>query len=55
MMIGGPKDVVQQLDPIFKTLAPGRGDIPAHRDARNCLAPPRTATFTAAPPAPDIS
>ena len=28
MMIGGPKEVVQQLDPIFKTLAPGRGDIP---------------------------
>jgi len=28
MMIGGPKDVVQQLDPIFKTLAPGRSDIP---------------------------
>ncbi len=28
MMIGGPKDVVQRLDPIFKTLAPGRGDIP---------------------------
>jgi 6-phosphogluconate dehydrogenase len=28
MMIGGPKDVVQQLDPIFKTLAPGRGTIP---------------------------
>ena len=28
MMIGGPKDAVQQLDPIFKTLAPGRGDIP---------------------------
>jgi 6-phosphogluconate dehydrogenase len=28
MMIGGPKDVVQHLDPIFKTLAPGRGDIP---------------------------
>jgi 6-phosphogluconate dehydrogenase len=27
MMIGGPKAVVQQLDPIFKTLAPGRGDI----------------------------
>jgi len=27
MMIGGPKDVVQHLDPIFKTLAPGRGDI----------------------------
>jgi 6-phosphogluconate dehydrogenase len=28
MMIGGPKNVVQRLDPIFKTLAPGRGDIP---------------------------
>jgi 6-phosphogluconate dehydrogenase len=27
MMIGGPKEVVEQLDPIFKTLAPGRGDI----------------------------
>jgi len=28
MMIGGPAEVVQQLDPIFKTLAPGRGAIP---------------------------
>ncbi|HEY6350276.1 MAG TPA: decarboxylating 6-phosphogluconate dehydrogenase [Candidatus Angelobacter sp.] len=28
MMIGGPKDAVQHLDPIFKTLAPGIGDIP---------------------------
>jgi 6-phosphogluconate dehydrogenase len=28
MMIGGPRDVVQHLDPIFKTLAPGRGDVP---------------------------
>ncbi len=28
MMIGGPKEVVQRLDPIFKSLAPGRGDIP---------------------------
>jgi 6-phosphogluconate dehydrogenase len=28
MMIGGPRDVVEQLDPIFKTLAPGKGDIP---------------------------
>ncbi len=26
-MIGGPKDVVDHLDPIFKTLAPGRGTI----------------------------
>src|SRR5215467_5596783 len=28
MMIGGPKDAVEHLDPIFKTLAPGTGDIP---------------------------
>lgn len=27
MMIGGDKEVVNQLDPIFVTLAPGRGDI----------------------------
>ena len=27
-MIGGENDIVQHLDPIFKTLAPGRGDIP---------------------------
>jgi len=28
MMIGGEKDVVQHLDPIFSTLAPGKGEIP---------------------------
>ena len=28
MMIGGEPDVVTRLDPIFATLAPGRGDIP---------------------------
>jgi 6-phosphogluconate dehydrogenase len=28
MMIGGEADVVKHLDPIFATLAPGRGDIP---------------------------
>jgi 6-phosphogluconate dehydrogenase len=27
MMIGGPEETVQRLDPIFKTLAPGGGDI----------------------------
>ncbi|MGO9305336.1 MAG: phosphogluconate dehydrogenase (NAD(+)-dependent, decarboxylating) [Candidatus Korobacteraceae bacterium] len=27
MMIGGPQVAVQHLDPIFKTIAPGRGDI----------------------------
>jgi 6-phosphogluconate dehydrogenase len=28
MMIGGPEQAVRRLDPIFKTLAPGAGDIP---------------------------
>ena len=28
MMIGGDTEAVQRLDPIFKALAPGRGDIP---------------------------
>jgi 6-phosphogluconate dehydrogenase len=28
MMIGGPAEAVQHLDPIFKTLAPGIGDVP---------------------------
>jgi 6-phosphogluconate dehydrogenase len=28
MMIGGPEAAVRHLDPIFKTLAPGSGDIP---------------------------
>ena len=28
MMIGGPDKIVRDLDPIFKTLAPGRGDVP---------------------------
>jgi 6-phosphogluconate dehydrogenase len=27
-MIGGPREIVEHLDPIFKTLAPGRGDAP---------------------------
>ncbi|SLM48736.1 6-phosphogluconate dehydrogenase, decarboxylating [Nitrospira japonica] len=28
MMIGGPKEVVQRLDPIFSALAPGAGEVP---------------------------
>ena len=32
MMIGGEKEVVQHLDPIFATLAPGAGDIPRTPD-----------------------
>ncbi len=27
LMIGGPKEAVERLDPIFKTLAPGAGDL----------------------------
>ncbi len=32
MMLGGPKEVVRRLDPIFKTLAPGRGDVPRTKE-----------------------
>src|SRR3954468_7905562 len=37
LMIGGDTAAVQRLDPIFKTLAPGRGEIPAtpHREGRD--------------------
>jgi 6-phosphogluconate dehydrogenase len=28
MMIGGDREAVQRLDPVFRTLSPGRGDIP---------------------------
>jgi 6-phosphogluconate dehydrogenase len=37
MMIGGPKDVVDRLDPIFKALAPGAGNAPRTpgRDGRD--------------------
>ena len=29
LMIGGPAEAAKRLDPIFRTLAPGRGDVPA--------------------------
>src|SRR5262245_26320253 len=32
LMIGGPQRAVRHLDPIFKTLAPGRGSVPATPD-----------------------
>lgn len=37
LMIGGAKEAFDRLEPIFKALAPGRGDIPAtkHREGRN--------------------
>src|ERR1700676_4861863 len=37
MMIGGESEVVNRLDPIFATLAPGTGDIP-HTPGRKGLA-----------------
>jgi 6-phosphogluconate dehydrogenase len=36
MLIGGEKNVVQRLDPVFATLAPGSGDI-AHTNGREKL------------------
>ena len=40
LMIGGEKAVVEQLDPIFRALAPGQGGIPAtpHREGRDSRA-----------------
>jgi 6-phosphogluconate dehydrogenase len=35
LMIGGPPQAVLRLDPIFKTLAPGRGEIPRTRGREN--------------------
>ena len=40
MMIGGPDATVQRLDPVFKTLAPGRGDIERKTHFRpQCITP----------------
>ena len=48
LMIGGEKDVVSRLDPIFATLAPGAGTRAAHARAPAAPAPPSRATCTAA-------
>ena len=47
MMIGGPTEAVQRLDPIFKTLAPGAVTFHERPAARSSAARPKTATFTA--------
>ena len=39
LMIGGEAAIVQHLDPIFKSLAPGVGDIAAHAGSRPAAAP----------------
>ena len=55
MMIGGENGVVQRLDPIFKTLAPGIGDIPRTPGREKWAAPPSRATCTADLRAPGTS
>src|SRR5579884_2651996 len=47
MMIGGPTEAVRHLDPIFKTLAPGRGTIPRTpgRGGLSALRPHRLRPF----------
>ncbi len=45
MMIGGPDQAVQRLDPIFKTLAPGIGDIPRTPGARRPPPAPRSSAI----------
>ena len=56
MMIGGDKDAVEHLDPIFAALAPGPGDDRrARRAARAAIRAPSRATSTAARAAPATS
>ena len=56
LMIGGPDDAVERLDPIFKTIAPGvdAAERTPGRERRRRTAP-RTATCTAGPTAPATS
>jgi 6-phosphogluconate dehydrogenase len=42
-MIGGPKAAVERLDAIFKTLAPGRGDLPLTAGRESAPSPGSTA------------
>ena len=55
MMIGGPKEAVDHLDPIFSALAPELAISRAHPDARRVMSAPSAATFTLVRPAPAIS
>jgi len=49
MMIGGPKDAVDRLDPIFAALAPGAGDIPRTPGRTNGLSPSERGYIHAGP------
>ena len=55
LMIGGEKAVVERLDPIFRALAPGAGDIPPHRIAKGAIRGPGRAISTPGRTAPGIS
>ena len=55
MMIGGPDDVVKQLDPIFKTLAPGRGNISRTPGREKLGGTAEDGYIHCGPPAPDTS
>ena len=56
LMIGGRRETVERLDPIFKTLAPGRGDDPADAGPRRrATRASRKAICTPARAAPAIS
>ena len=55
MMIGGPKEAVDHLDPIFSALAPGSAISRALRAARKAIPAPSAATFTPVRPAPGTS
>ena len=56
MMIGGEKQVVDRLDPIFAALAPGAGDIPrTPRHATAAIPASSRATSMPARSAPAIS
>jgi 6-phosphogluconate dehydrogenase len=48
LMIGGEPDVVKRLDPIFKTLAPGRGEIARTPDRERRTGTAEEAICTAA-------
>jgi 6-phosphogluconate dehydrogenase len=55
LMIGGEEAVVKRLDPIFKTLAPGPGDIPQTPGREKLGGTAESGYLHCGPPAPGIS
>ena len=54
-MIGGEPKAFDRLEPIFRTLAPGIGDIPRTKRPAGADPAPSRATSTPARPAPATS